>query len=858
MSEHRQREGDRRRRPKERLASVAQRQGLALLLVTCALLTAVWAIQDFASYRTDIAAIRQDCLESRRGIIRHQVDRAIEFIEFERAAQRKRIEKQLKMKVDEAHHIASYLYERNRDKSPAELESIIHDALFCMRWTEGDGYYFVVDDQGIIKVHPLIPELEGQASLGLCDPEGTPLIRNMLHIGTEHGAGYTSYKWRKSSTTDVHSPKLSYVRVFEPLGWIIGTGQYLDEIEFEIQDIVKERLGAVRYEDGEGYIFINSYDGIQVLNPTRPEQVGQSVWELVDANGKQFVQELISTARRPQGGFVRYAWRKPDSSEAVEKLSYSRCVDDWQWAVGTGIYLDGMDRIIAARRDQLTTRFAIRAFLATITTVGLVVAAAMLWRRIHRRTHEEFARIAASFERAEKHGERIDVEALRYEEFGELATSANQMLQAIDASKMRLRREAGRANRFARQAEAASQSKSEFVANMSHEIRTPMTAILGYLDLVRSGCPGQCEFAGNELRQYLDTVYRNGQHLLCIINDILDLSKIEAGRLMTERVVCSPVQIAADVHSLMQVRAAEKKLDLRVEFEGKIPERIETDPMRVRQVLVNLVGNAVKFTERGAVTLRIWMDNTACGDRRLCFGVRDTGIGMTPEQMNQLFLPFTQADSSTTRRYGGTGLGLAISRKLVEMLGGMICVESTPNEGSCFTFSIEMGSLEGVPMVVNPSVDAVIRSETPRDDGDHDTTIDGFRVLIVEDGPDNQRLIMTILDRAGADVDLRENGKQGLEAALQADGTGHPYDVILMDMQMPVMDGYEATYKLREAGYQRPIVALTAHAMEQDRQKCVEAGCDDYASKPIDRARLIETVHTWGMRGREAAKSEAA
>jgi hypothetical protein len=272
MSEHRKREGDRRRRPKERLASVAQRQGLALLLVTCALLTAVWAIQDFASYRTDIAAIRQDCLESRRGIIRHQVDRAIEFIEFERAAQRKRIEKQLKMKVDEAHHIASYLYERNRDKSPAELESIIHDALFCMRWTEGDGYYFVVDDQGIIKVHPLIPELEGQASLGLCDPEGTPLIRNMLHIGTEHGAGYTSYKWRKSSTTDVHSPKLSYVRVFEPLGWIIGTGQYLDEIEFEIQDIVKERLGAVRYEDGEGYIFINSYDGIQVLNPTHPER----------------------------------------------------------------------------------------------------------------------------------------------------------------------------------------------------------------------------------------------------------------------------------------------------------------------------------------------------------------------------------------------------------------------------------------------------------------------------------------------------------------------------------------------------------------------------------------------------------
>ena len=388
-------------------------------------------------------------------------------------------------------------------------------------------------------------------------------------------------------------------------------------------------------------------------------------------------------------------------------------------------------------------------------------------------------------------------------------------------------------------AEVANRAKSEFLANMSHEIRTPMTAILGFTDVLLE--EGRLANAPLERVTSLETIKRNGSYLLGLINDILDLSKIEADKLDVNRADCSPISVLADVESLMRVRADAKHISLEVEYVGAIPEHIRSDPTRIRQILINLVGNAIKFTETGSVRIIVRLVQSPDNGPWMQFDIVDTGIGITSEQLARLFQPFTQADASTSKKFGGTGLGLTISKRLAEILGGSISVTSTPGKGSTFTVTVETGSLEGVRMVDAPA-NAVL--ETEPDSATHAAPAANLncRLLLAEDGPDNQRLISLILKKAGANVTLAENGQIAHDKAMAAMASGELFDVILMDMQMPVLDGYSATRMLREAGYPGPIVALTANAMAGDEEDCRQAGCDGYATKPIDRAKLFSVL----------------
>jgi len=382
-------------------------------------------------------------------------------------------------------------------------------------------------------------------------------------------------------------------------------------------------------------------------------------------------------------------------------------------------------------------------------------------------------------------------------------------------------------------AEAATRVKSEFLANMSHEIRTPMTAILGFGDLLLHSLQGKEEV------EAVRTIMRNGRHLMKIIDDILDLSKIEAGRMVTERITCSPAAVVNDVLSLMRVRAMAKSLSLYAEWKGDIPETIQSDPLRLRQILINLIGNAIKFTEHGAVRIVGQLVKGENGRQKMQFDIVDTGIGMTEQQIGQLFQPFMQGDSSTNRNFGGTGLGLAISRRLAEILGGNITISSRLGSGSTFTLTIDAGPLEGVRMLQHPSCEIRLTEPLPKSSNAERIQLQG-RLLLVEDGLDNQRLISLLLSKAGANVSLAENGRVAINRVLAAVDEGHPFDLILLDMQMPVLDGYEAARELRAMGIATPIIALTAHAMAGDREKCLEVGCDEYLSKPIDRAVLLK------------------
>ncbi|QDT90192.1 ATP-binding protein [Gimesia algae] len=375
----------------------------------------------------------------------------------------------------------------------------------------------------------------------------------------------------------------------------------------------------------------------------------------------------------------------------------------------------------------------------------------------------------------------------------------------------------------------ASAAKSEFVANMSHEIRTPMTAVLGYADLL----------AGSEndpvKLKHLRMIQKNGSFLLDIINDILDLSKIEAGKMecVTERFAAN--ELIADVYSMMQVRAVEKKLDFSVEYATTIPSQIESDPKRLKQILVNLVGNAVKFTTEGSI--RLVISYVTSGESPVIqFDVIDTGIGITEAQLSQLFQDFSQGDTSVTRAFGGTGLGLAISARLARMLGGSIEVTSQPGSGTTFTCKISAGLVDSAPLI-HPVKKHNTTTETPESQETQPAL--SCNVLVVDDRRDIRYLVKQFLIKSGAEV---ESVNDGLEAIERVERGQNSFDMILLDMQMPRLDGYQTAERLRSLGFKRPIIALTADAMHGDMNRCLASGCDAFLSKPINTKELIEIV----------------
>jgi signal transduction histidine kinase len=386
-------------------------------------------------------------------------------------------------------------------------------------------------------------------------------------------------------------------------------------------------------------------------------------------------------------------------------------------------------------------------------------------------------------------------------------------------------------------AESASRAKSNFLANMSHEIRTPLGAVLGFAELLRIK-----DQSPDDRDHCINAITRNGQLLLQLLDDILDLSKIEADRIEVDRAPISMADLLQDIKTVHEHKANEKGISLRIETEGRLPREISTDILRLKQILYNIVGNSLKFTERGEILVRVGYDPRR-HDGNLIFQITDSGCGLSDAEAGRIFQPFMQADGSSTRRFGGSGLGLIISKRLAALLGGdVVLIESRPGLGSTFQVSCDPGPIDHSQLVEG---EFLLKKEHGKAGGSVDAgmRLDDLRVLVVDDSPDNRNLLSRIIGRFGAMVDTASDGSEAVTKALAGD-----FDVVLMDIQMPGTDGLEATAQLRRLGYRKPILALTAHAMKEEQGRCLKAGCDAHLSKPVNFKNLVKSIAAYAGR----------
>lgn len=504
--------------------------------------------------------------------------------------------------------------------------------------------------------------------------------------------------------------------------------------------------------------------------------------------------------------------------DQAQQLLFSR-----EYAAQKKAYLSGLERAAYAmkvRSNSLRGEIQQRLLIKGATVMLVLILVVATWTRLYFLSSQANNALSSA---------RIRLRTSLQE-----ATAARDEAVALNDE---LQRQTKLASEHRQRAESANQAKSEFLANMSHEIRTPMTAILGYTDLLLD------QLQDNEQTKYAETIKRNAYFLLEIINDVLDLSKVEAGKLDLELIDCSPAEILASVQELMDVRARAQQVPLRFRFEGRRPRTIKCDPTRLRQVLINIVGNAIKFTKEGSVEVVARIKDWGSAKPEFECRVIDTGVGIPAEAMQRIFAPFSQADNSTTRRFGGTGLGLTISRRFIDAFDGSLDVQSEVGRGTEFTIRIPAGgplteAAESATLTTASKPNPPVPSEGEM------VRLTG-RVLLVEDGPDNQVLIRHLLERHGLQVEVAGNGQLALQAVQAAADACRSFDLILMDMQMPVVDGYTATSRLRDQGVVTPIIALTAHAMPGDRERCLLSGCDSYLTKPIDRNALVAALTTY-------------
>jgi signal transduction histidine kinase/DNA-binding response OmpR family regulator len=769
---------------------------VALLIWSGIFVHTVWDSK--INLKMELLQMEEEYIKNKKIIVRESVLDFINSMDIRHKTSTTMLRRTLRDQVEQIHSIAMHLYRQNASTMDRDvLEELIIEAIRPITFNNGRNYFFIRSMSGITKLWPPDPEQEGNSIYNNSNENRLQVFNSMFATVRHHGSGFNEYLWPKpGEDKDKLYQKIAYIKHFEPFEWYIGAGDYLVEVEHDVQQHVTNVINQHASRTDNEYMFILDLRSMKggkkfatmLVNPNQPDPLDNFFSnEHQDPQGEKFREKFLNGLKEDGEVFVKYKDQKPGTDEVRPKMSYFKLYPKWSWIIARGFYFDELleqiDRISEQHSKLFYEKTKISAAISGFILLGSLCLSLLF-------SHKVRTLFFSYRQRLEK--------------------SNRELTKAMD------------------KAHAATIAKSEFLANMSHEIRTPMNGIINLSELAL-----ETELTHKQA-DYMKKILFSSKNLLEIINDILDFSKIEAGMLTIEKVSFDLPGLFDKLMLMFTEQSQRKNLQLTLDLPPDLPENVIGDPMRLYQVLSNLIGNAIKFTEHGEITIQAKVTQRKVERAVIQFTVSDTGIGIAQDKIALLFESFTQADNSTARKYGGTGLGLTICKRLVSLMGGKLSVESTVGQGSSFSFSLSL-ALNG------------LEQEHEHSSGTSETSaamaaIRFSRILLVEDNIINQQVAQEILAKANLHVETVNNGKEAVEAV-----TAKEFDAVLMDIQMPVMDGYEATRIIRQdlGKTDLPILAMTAHAVSGERDKCFEIGMNDHIAKPVSRHNLFLALNNW-------------
>ncbi|MDQ1350378.1 MAG: Response regulator [Acidobacteriota bacterium] len=805
---------------------------ISILTVTFSI---VFIFNRYANFDENIKNLEKNYFREQLQLIDSRVNEVIDYIQYSKSRTEGILQDNIKEKTYEAHAIATNIYKTYKNtKSTAEIKRLIINTLRPIRYNKGRGYYFIDDINGnIVLIHQTYEPIwkEGQNILDTKDIYGKFVIKEFVEIARTRKEGFSSYHWGKlGEEKQPIRKKISYIKLFEPFGWIIGTGEYVDDVERDIQANVLTRINSMRYgTDRTNYFFVlklvvstpesgadSKWKLIMLVNPNRPDLVGQELTEeFKDDKGNYFLKGLVNPVLEKGECVTEYWFKKMSDSHSTKKTTYARLAKDWNWIIGGGFYRDELEKLIALNRETLEKNVKEEIIFIIGIFIFIFFLAMLISMYFSREIKNEFNIFSNFFNESAKKNEVLDKSKLEIFEFKELADAANRMISDKKAGEEALLK-------AKEAAEAATRAKSEFLANVSHEIRTPLNAIIGMSDIL-----GQTQL-NDEQYEYLEIINTSGSTLLVIINDILDFSKIEAGKMDLEHVNFSVAEAVEAVADMEAPKAHKKGLEIIPDVDADIPQEVLGDSGRLHQILLNLADNAVKFTDKGEIFISAQAAEKSETEIKLLFTVKDTGIGISEDRQRDLFKSFSQLDASTTRKYGGTGLGLAICKKLTELLKGEIGVESKEGVGTSFWFT------------------AVFDLPTP---GIPKTTVsplglNGLCVLIVDDNRTNRLILKKYLESWGCTCHEAVSAEEALVKMYEAATDQKPFPIALLDYLMPGVSGDQLARAIKQDEKLKDtrLVLLTSSIMYKSQEELEEMGFMSLLNKPVKQSVLYNCI----------------
>lgn len=777
-------------------------------------------MQEYRRFDAESQALKDNFLAERKALIKQEVDRVVDYIHYQRSTTEQRLKRELKEQVDRAHAIADNLYQRyHTSKSEAEIQAMIREALRPIRFFDDRGYFFIYDLQGTNVLLPFSPQLEGRNLWDLQDSKGEYTIRRMVAMVQEQGEGFLTWYWYKPGQTEHMSEKIGYAKLFAPFGWWIGTGEYVEEVDQEIQGQTLDRIKNIRF-DKDGYIFVYDFEATTLAH-YKPENIGLNQWDFHDVNGIPVLQELIRRTQNEEETYLEYVSTiRPKTGEPAAKMTYARAIREWRWVVGTGVYVDEINQILAQKRVDQEEKVMRSINLTILTLLCCLLVIAALCHFITRRITANINGFSAFFQRATTGSSMVDEQAIHFSEFKGLARAANQMIDernraaaAIDNLREQLNR--------SRKMEALG----VLAGGVAHDLNNVLAAIVGYPDLILASLPPD-----NPQRRYIEIIRDSGIKASEIVQDLLTLAR---------RGVVQPVVL--NLNTLIdRYLDSPEGISLRTGYpEVSIDKQLAPNLLRMKgsqlhlqKTIMNLVVNAAEAQPRGGVirlqTENRYLDQPLRGYDQVAEGeyvvvsVEDAGVGIAEADLARIFEPFF---SKKQLGRSGTGLGMTVVWGTVMDHSGYITVSSSEGKGTLFELYFPATRDEAIAEKATPDLTAY-RGH-------------GQKLLLVDDILEQRELATTLLEQLGYQVTTAASGEEALAYLGR-----NQVDLLLLDMIMtPGIDGLE-TYERALTIHPGQRAVIVSGYAETDRvQKAMELGARRYVKKPYTLQALARAVH---------------